>query len=71
MRLTHILPLAALTTAFIIPDEQVMSEIAIKTNRKSDSILEKLPSKDQLVTEFENTFSGVIRSSTNAFDEAV
>lgn len=71
MRLTYILPLAALTTAFVIPDEQVMSQIAIKTDRQSDSILEKLPSKDQLVTEFENTFSRVVQSSKNAFDEAV
>lgn len=71
MKLTHILPLAALSTAFVIPDEQVMNQIAINPDREPDTLFGKLPSKDQLVTEFENTFSKVIQSSKNAFDEAV
>ncbi len=71
MKLTSILPLAALTTAFVIPDEQVMSEIAIESHRTSNSIFDKLPTKDQLISEVENSFSKVVHVSKNVIDSAI
>ena len=71
MRLTAILPLAALSSAFVIPDEQVMNQVAFESNRPSGSIFDKVPSKDTLVREFENSFSKVATVSKNAFDEAI
>ena len=69
MKISHIVPLAALSTAFVIPDERVMSQLTVETH-SSDSILDKLPSKEQLMKEFENSFSGLVRSTKNAFDSA-
>ena len=71
MKFSHVLPLAALATAFVIPDEQVMSQISIEPNRPSKSLFAYLPSKDELIHEFENSFSHIVESSRNALDEAV
>ena len=71
MKISHVLPLAALTTAFVIPDEQVMSQVVVESHQKSDSIFDRLPTKDQLVHEFDNTFSNVVESSKTTFDDAI
>ena len=71
MKLIHILPLAALSTAFVIPDEQVMSQVAIESDRGSKSILEKIPSKDEAVKQFENSLTKLIDTSKNVLDDAI
>jgi len=71
MRVFNILPFAALSTALVIPDEQIMSQVAIEPHRPAESILERLPSKEELVKELENTFPLVVDSSKNAFDNAI
>ena len=71
MKLTNLLPLAALGSAFVIPDEQVMNSLAKEPQRHHDSLLDKLPSKDDFVHEFENTFSKVAESTKNTFDDAI
>lgn len=71
MKLYAVLPLAALSTAFVLPDEQAMSQIAIESHSTSDSIVEKIPSKDHVVNEFENTFSKLIDTSRSALDQAI
>ena len=71
MKLIQILPLAALSTAFVIPDEQVMSQVAIESDRAPESFLEKLPSKDEAVKQFEDSFTKLIDTSKNAFDDAI
>ncbi|MCJ1387393.1 hypothetical protein MMC18_000236 [Xylographa bjoerkii] len=71
MRFSNILPLAALSTALVIPDEQVMSQVAIESHRPADSAFDKLPSKEHLVKEFENTFTQVVESSKKVFDNAI
>lgn len=78
MKITYILPLAALSSAFVLPDEQVISQIAIESHRSADSAFEKLPSKAQVVKEFENTFDTVgktvektVKCSKHAIDAAI
>ncbi|MCJ1397302.1 hypothetical protein MMC11_000494 [Xylographa trunciseda] len=71
MRVFNILPFAAFSAALVIPDEQIMSQVAIESNRPADSILDGLPSKEQLAKEFDNTFSLIVDSSKNAFDNAI
>ena len=71
MKLTAVLPLAALATAFVIPDEQVMSKIAVESHNRPGSIFDKLPSKNQLISESENTFSKVLQSSKSVLDSAI
>lgn len=71
MKLIQILPLVALSTAFVIPDEQVMSQVAIESDRAPESFLEKLPSKDEAIKQFEDSFTKLIDTSKNAFDDAI
>ncbi len=71
MRLLTVLPLAALSTAFIIPDEQMMSQVAIESSNAPASAFDRLPSKEQLVNDFEDTFSKLVETSKNALDEAI
>lgn len=78
MKLIQILPLAALSTAFVIPDEKVMSQVAIESHRSPKSTYEKLPCKDKTLAEIENTIwkvidtsKSVIDTSKSAFDQAI
>ena len=71
MKLSHVLPLAALSSAIVIPDEQVMNQIAIETPNKAGSILDKVPCADEVVHGIKDTFSSVVSSSKNAFDYAI
>ncbi|KAL8908526.1 MAG: hypothetical protein Q9207_000736 [Kuettlingeria erythrocarpa] len=78
MKLTYILPFVALSTAFIIPDEQVISQIAIESHKSAEGVFKELPSKDQIVHNIENSFEWVedavdkaAKCSRNAFDTAI
>ena len=71
MKLSHVLPLAAVSSAFIIPDEAVLKQVAIDTNHAAEPLIDRLPSKDTLIKEFENSFSHVADASKNPFDSAV
>ena len=72
MKLTQFLPLAALSTAFVIPDEQVMSQVAIESHQAApESFLGKIPSKDEAVKQFEESFTKLIDTSKNDFDNAI
>ena len=48
-----------------------MSQVAIESHRPAESVFDRLPSKEQLVKEIENTFSEALDSSKNAFDRAI
>lgn len=73
MKLTvaNLLPLAAATlcVAFIIPDQEVMSQIAIEGSRKQ--VFEKLPTKDQVIKELKSAVEKITEPSKNAIDQAV
>ena len=71
MKLSYLAPFGVVATAFVIPDDRVMSQVAIEPKQPAQSLLDNLPSKDVLIREFENSFSHVFESSKNAFDEAV
>lgn len=71
MKLIQILPLAVLSTAFVIPDEQVMSQVAIESDRAPESFFEKIPSKDEAIEQFHDSFTKLIDTSKNAFDDAI
>jgi len=73
--LTTILPLAAITTrstttAFILPDERVMEQIA--TKKQPQSYLGQFKgSVDEVWTGVEGTFVDAVAFGENAFDQAV
>ncbi len=71
MKLLQILPLAALSTAFVIPDEQVMSQVAIDSDRTPESFSEKIFTKNQPLKQFEDSITKIIDTSKNALDDAI
>lgn len=71
LSITDMLPLvAALSVAFIIPDQEVMSQIAIEGSRKA-SVFEKLPTKDQVIKQLKSAVEKITEPSKNAIDQAV
>lgn len=75
MRFIDVLSFAALSTALVIPDEQVMSEIAIESHRKAESFAEKGSNKiSELVNvvdrTLEKTFDDAKHDSKHIVDEA-
>lgn len=67
MKLTTLLPLAALSTAFVIVDEAVLNEIAVETKDTSKSIWDKFPNKDEILSHVMDA----VEYSDNAFDDAI
>lgn len=71
MKLIHLLPLALSTVAIVIPDDHVMSQIAIESHRDTHSLLDRLPTQSHIVDTVKHAFSDVVESSRSAFDQAV
>lgn len=61
---------AALSVAFIIPDQEVMSQIAIEGSSKA-SVFEKIPTKDQVIKELKSAVEKIAEASKNAIDQAI
>lgn len=61
---------AALSVAFIIPDQEVMSQIAIEGSSEA-SVFEKIPTKDQVIKELKNAVEKIAEASKNAIDQAI
>ena len=74
MKYFDLLPLAALATAFVIPDDEVMSQVAIVSHQFPPPTVNEHPSKTDIkgfLHEAENKFSKIIGASKNAFDQAI
>ncbi|KAK5115130.1 hypothetical protein LTR62_001827 [Meristemomyces frigidus] len=78
MKFSHVLPLAALSTAFVLPSEEVLSEIAIeKDHRQSGWQEDVAEAKKQLVDGFDevadeakSAWNKLATSSKSILDEA-
>ena len=70
MKFTSLLPIVALTTAFVIPDEQVMSQVAIENHERPSSIWDTAPCTKHPIKDLKDTFTNTIQASKNAFDRA-
>jgi len=73
MKFFNILPLAVATTALVLPEPEVMQQIAFEDNSKHtllSDIQTSLPSKEEIKHRVEETFSSIVDSSKNAFDDA-
>ncbi|KAL8686836.1 MAG: hypothetical protein Q9218_006826 [Villophora microphyllina] len=78
MKLTSVLPLVAVSTALVLPDEQVFSQIAINSHKSVDSAWDKLPSKHQVIDKVEGSWDKLVKSvdkvskcSKHALDSAI
>ncbi|KAG8528693.1 uncharacterized protein KY384_006380 [Bacidia gigantensis] len=74
MKYSTLLPFAALATAFVIPDDEVMSQVAIESDRSAKPVQDRLPSSSDVhnvISEVGNTFNDLLDSSKNAFDDVL
>ncbi len=68
--LSAILPLVGITTAFVLPDQQVMDNIAIETQPQPS--LDKLKgSLEEAWSAVDDTFEGTVAAGENALDYAI
>lgn len=71
LTITNFLSLAAaLSVAFIIPDQEVMSQIAIEGSSEA-SVFEKIPTKEQVIKELKSAVEKIAEASKNAIDQAI
>lgn len=66
-----VLSLAALGSALVIPEEQVLNELAVESKKESKSIFDKLPSKDSIVTDIGSFLGHAKEASVNTLDSAL
>ena len=74
MKPLTLLPLAVLSTALVIPDDEVMTQIAIEPRLTADSVLDKVPAKsdiNELLIEIEDNLSNFIDTGKSTIDQAV
>ena len=71
MKFSQVLPLAALSSAFVIPQEEVMQDIAIESNHRGNSWYdEAVSTKDDVLAGFKQHFDEATETSKNAWTEA-
>ncbi|KAK4569641.1 hypothetical protein LTR86_003406 [Recurvomyces mirabilis] len=78
MKFSHILPLAAMSTAFVLPSEEVLAEISIESNHRQSGWQEEVAeSKKQIVDSFDevaeeakNAWNKGTSTSKSVLDEA-
>ena len=71
MKITQLLPLAAVATAYVVPDEQVLKDVAIETKSRAESFYDRLPTKSDILSNVKDSVDDVVEVTKNAFDEAV
>jgi len=71
MKLTSLLPLAALSTAFVIPDEQITNQIVVESKEASKPFFDRHQSTSDIFSNVEEAFKGAGVFSENAFDNAI
>ena len=75
MKLSTLLPLAALSTAIVIPEESVIDQIAIESHDTVESFFKevksKVPSKEDVIDFFDDSVSSLIETSENTLDEGL
>ncbi|KAL9126012.1 MAG: hypothetical protein Q9217_004863 [Psora testacea] len=74
MKYFSLLTLVAISTALVIPNDEVMSQVTFEPHHTSDSVFGRLPSQknsNELANQAESTFSKLINTGKNAFDQAI
>lgn len=70
--LNTILPLAALTSAFVIPDDEITNQILVESQKQPQTFLDRLQGGiDNVWSDVEETFKDVVVFSGNAIDNAI
>jgi len=70
MKLSNVLPLAALSTAFVVPPVEVMNEIAIEDNHRGNVwYKEAEQTKDNILSGFKKHYEEVAETSKDAWKQ--
>ena len=64
---TLFLQLAAISSAFVLPNQDVLAEVQIHTSEVAESLLEKLPSSDSIVNKADEGFNDVAGQVRDAY----
>ncbi|KAF1808838.1 Fasciclin-domain-containing protein [Eremomyces bilateralis CBS 781.70] len=70
MRFSPIVALAATSTAWVLPNEQIVESIS-ELHEQVDTAWVHLPSKDEIADGVRDVLDNVVETSTNAIDEAM
>jgi len=71
MKFSHILPLAALSTAFVLPPQEVIEEIQIEENHRGNGwYQEAVKEKDALVSGIKEHYSAIEQATHDIWDTA-
>ncbi|KAI9737930.1 MAG: hypothetical protein M1834_009300 [Cirrosporium novae-zelandiae] len=72
MRITYLLPLATYASAFVIPDDVLMNNLAVEPRQPtSQRLLNKLPNADNIFDEFTDYMNEAYESAKNDFDDVM
>src|SRR3954462_8664702 len=72
MRLIHLLPLVALGTAFVIPDEQILNSLSLEdAAAPRKSVFDNLPSPEEVLEELDDSVTKVLGCARHKFEDAV
>ncbi|TVY71240.1 Aurofusarin biosynthesis cluster protein S [Lachnellula suecica] len=70
--LNTLLPLAAVSSAFVIPDEELTNQIVIQSEKDSQTFLDRLQGNaEEVWSGVEETFKSAVAISENALDNAI
>lgn len=69
MKTAVFLQLAALGTAFVIPDEQVLANVEIESRKHVGSAFAGLPSKAELLSKLDKTYDSVVAEAHEVSDK--
>ncbi|KZF20894.1 FAS1 domain-containing protein [Xylona heveae TC161] len=69
MKWTLLLPLAAVTTAFVIPDDEVANQLVIEPERPSTALQDKLPPAEQLFAGVKSKLEDIVEASKQTVDD--
>src|SRR5579862_9285684 len=71
MKLSALLPFAALSSAFVIVDDSILNQVAVETKETSKTFLDKAPCKEKVVSYAEDTLEDVVTLSESALDKVL
>ncbi|KAL9059355.1 MAG: hypothetical protein Q9162_001224 [Coniocarpon cinnabarinum] len=69
MKTSVLLQLAAVSSAFVLPDQDVLAQVEIQTSEKADSFVARLPSTRQLIDAVDDEIDSVADRVRDSFGE--
>lgn len=70
--ITALLPLAALTSAFVLPDEEMTSQMVLESQKEPQTFLDRIQGGiDNVWSEVEDSFKDAVALGENALDAAI